>query len=226
MMGECVRMCGRGRKWLRAMLALALLAMVLVGPGQARADGLRAVQPGDRLSGQWRADMDSMRDYLNSVLEGVGAHCLSIHGSMIYGLRTIGDPRLHAMEYSVAGTTVTLKRQRAGGSRSDTVVFLYSGSYSAPLTVRANERILETSRNPDFSNFFVEGFSVNGVFVGEIDFNLTGLSQAFGGNVMRYEFVGDNTLRLTPIIPPGADGRTIHPRPFLLHRVSHSPDHR
>ncbi|MBI5521534.1 MAG: hypothetical protein HY910_02810 [Desulfarculus sp.] len=208
------------------MLALALLALVLVGPGQARADGPRAVQPGDRLSGQWRADMDSMRDYLTSVLEPIGGHCLSIHGSMIYGFRTTGDPRLHAMEHSVAGTTVTIKRQRARGTRSDTVVFLYSGSYSAPLTVRAGERILETSRNPDFSNFFVEGFSVNGVFVGEMDFDLTGLSQAFGGNVMRYEFVGDNTLRLTPIFPPSPDGVPIHPRPFILHRLSHDPDRR
>lgn len=221
MTGGYLSKTGRG-----GVLLLVLLAALLAWPVGARADGLRAVQPGDRLSGQWRADMDSMRDYLTSVLEPVGGHCLSIHGSMTYAFRTTGDARLHAMEHSVAGTTVTIKRQRAGGTRSDTVVFLYSGSYSAPLTVRASEKILETSRNPDFSNFMVEGFTVNGVFVGEMDFNLTGLSQAFGGNVMRYEFAGDNTLRLTPIFPPSPDGVPIHPRPFTLHRLSHDPDRR
>lgn len=217
---------GQRGGWLGKVIAALLLAVLLAWPGGARADGLRAVQPGDRLNGQWRPDMDSLRDYITSVLEPIGGHCLGIQGSMIYVFRTTGDPRLHAMEHSVAGTTVTIKRQRAGGSRSDTVVFLYSGGYSAPLTVRAGERILETSRTPDFSNFLVEGFSVNGVFVGEMDFNLTGLSEAFGGNVMRYEFVGDNALRLTPIIPPGADGRVIRPRPFILHRQSHDPDRR
>jgi hypothetical protein len=119
--------------------------------------------------------MDSMRDYLTSVLEPVNGQCLSIHGTMRFVFRT-------------------------------------------------DENILVTSQQPDFSRFDVEGFTVNGVFIGEIDFNLTGLSQAFGGNIMRYEFLGDNTLRLTPIFPPGPDGHTIRPQPFILQRLSSDPD--
>lgn len=226
MTGGCVRLCRRGRGWLRAMLVLALLALLLVGPGQALADGPRSVQPGDRLHGQWAADMDSVRDYLTSVLEPVGGHCMSVSGSITYSFRLTGDARLHAMTCSVVGNQVQIKRVRAGGARSDSIAFLYSGSYSSPVTVRPGERILETSDLPDFSFFNVEGFSINGVFMGEMDFNMTGLSQAYGASRLRYEFAGDNTLRLTPIFPPAPDGVPIHARPYILHRLSHDPDRR
>jgi len=194
--------------------------LALFVPAEATAGRTHLVQPGDRLHGRWVTEMESLREYLSSVLQPVKANCHNVTGPMTYAFVAKGDPRMFTMAVSTSSTQVLLNRQRSGG-RWDTIAFEMNFSHVIPMTLTAGN-IIELTNTAVATT--VDGYTVNDVFLGSMELSVTPAGMAWSASRMRYDFLDDNTVRMTPIFPPAPDGVSIHPRPFILKRVSSNPD--
>jgi len=198
---------------------LAAGAALVLGAGWALGGPLHAVQPDDRMAGAWVTEMDSLKDYMTSVLEPINGECTSIEGPIRY---EFAPGASHTLTISAFRTVVAItKRKLSGGA--DKIVITYTGGFQAPYSVSASELILDIGTRPDFSIFTVDSININGMELPGGEMNLTDVRAPGVAASMRFEFLDDNRLQLTPIFPPAPDGVNIHPRPFILRRMNPLP---
>lgn len=208
-------------------IILAFSGLFLAGSASpsARAE-TQPVQPGDRLAGQWVADRASVATYLTSVLLPASAQCEWFHGNLLYkfipGGMAPNGATLNTLEIVLDGAIIHLTRGRSGPGPADRIEFGLNMAYASPYAINAADQLLEFgSPAPDASSASVENLIVNDVEVmresGSVDM-LGGMDMSFLASKMRFEFLGDGGLQLTPIFPPAPDGVTIEPQPIILHR--------
>jgi hypothetical protein len=177
-----------------------------------------AVQPGGRIEGQWVTEPANMREYLTSILLPANAQCTEFEGYLQYTFTGGAAPTL---QINGCGPIVHLERGHAGTRPTDHISFGLSISYMAPFSINASELILEFGAPaPDVSSLMIDNFMVNEVEVmeGSMDINMLGMPLSFVASQMHFEFVDNDHLKLTPILPPAPDGVVIEPTPLILRR--------
>ena len=194
------------------------------GPG-VRAE-THAVQPEGRFVGTWVTDPANVVEYLNAILFPVSTQCERFEGTIQFKF-TPGP----AAPTSVVSTdtleiwgdalAVYLSKGSSNPGQPTRISFGLNIAYAAPYTVVGEHGVLEFGGpSPDASSTSIENLMVNGVEVmresGSID--MLGMEMSVATSQMRFEFVDDNQVKLTPIFPPAPDGVTIEPRPLLLRR--------
>lgn len=203
----------------RFLAACAGLAVIL-GAGWARGEPTHAVQPDDRLAGEWVTEMDSLKDYMTSILEPIHGECTSIEGPIRY---QFAPGASHTLTISAHRTVVAITKRRLTGGGADKIVITYAGGCQTPYSVSASERILDLGTRTDLTLFTVESININGTELPGGELNLTGVRAPGAAASMRFEFLDDHRLQLTPIFPPAPDGVNINPRPFILRRMNPRP---
>ena len=117
------------------------------------------------------------------------------------------------------GPVVHVARGRMGRP-ADQISFGLGISYQSAYSLNAEGNILDYGVTPDVNTVTIDNLTVNGVEVmresGSID--MLGMEMSVATSQMRFEFVDDNQVKLTPIFPAAPDGVTIEPRPLLLRR--------
>ena len=215
---------------MKAMHGLAVsLALFLVGfgwMGSASAGETHAVAPGDRILGTWTTDQANMVDYLSAILLPASAQCDRFEGSIQYKfVRGPASPgslvSSDTIEIWGDAVIIHLTKGESGPTPSTRISFGLNLAYSAPFTILAEHQLLEFGGpQPDASSASIENLTVNDVEVmresGGID--MLGMELPFSTTQMRFEFVDDDHLKLTPIFPAAPDGVSIDPRPLILHR--------
>ena len=174
--------------------------------------------PGGRLVGRWVTDSANVADYLTSVLFPAGAQCTRFEGQLEY---TFTGGETPTMQIAGHGPVVHLERGHAGSRPSDRISFGLGLSYQSAYSLNAEGRILDCGvPSPDVSSVTIDNLMVNDVEVMREsgDISMLGLSMPFSSSQMAVEFVGDDQLRLTPVLPPAPDGVEIDPRPLILRR--------
>ena len=194
---------------------LAGLGMCAAGP-EARAE-TQAVQPAGRMAGQWVTAPGSLIDYMNAILMPVSVQCRQIEGEMFYTFSGGAVPTLN-----ITGSPIYhLEKGHAGTRPADRISFTLLIGYQAGYTLDTAGQILEFGApTPDVSNVGIENLIVNDIEVMREsgDLSMLGLDLSLVTSRMRFEFVGSDQLKLTPIFPAAPDGVTIEPRPLLLRR--------
>ena len=203
----------------RFLAACAGLAVIL-GAGWARGEPTHAVQPDDRLAGEWVTEMDSLKDYMTSILEPIHGECTSIEGPIRY---QFAPGASHTLTLMTSKTMVAITKRRLSGGGADKIVITYTGGCQMPYSVSASELIIDMGTRPDFSFFTVHSININGMELPGGELDLTDVRAPGVAASMRFEFLDDNRLQLTPIFPPAPDGVNIHPRPFILRRMQPLP---
>ncbi|HRZ87508.1 MAG TPA: hypothetical protein P5287_06805 [bacterium] len=208
----------------RRFIASLLAAVVASLPATAAADfgfndpppgRSHPVQPRGRFVGKWVTDMDGLKNYLNTILQPVNAVCESVEGPITYEFFN-DDPM--TMLIATEKTTVHVRRARRNRPQPDDIIFAFHGGHQVPTTVDARNLLLRVSNRADFGLFQIETVSVNGILFEGGEADTMGIAMQFGASEMRFEFRGDGTLALTPIIPPASDGVPINPGPIILRR--------
>jgi hypothetical protein len=177
-----------------------------------------AVQPGGRIEGQWVTEKANMIEYLDAILLPASAQCSQFEGYLCYNFQPGEAPTLMINGY---GLVIHLVKGRSGPGRADRISFGMGISYQAPYSINASEQILEFGApSPDVSSVTIDNLTINDVEVMREsgDVSMLGLPLSFVATRMRFEFVGNDHLKLTPIFPPAADGVNIEPRPLILRR--------
>jgi hypothetical protein len=217
-MNRCIRSI-RG-----ALIWLAVMGMCAAGSG-ARAE-TRAVQPEGRFAGTWVTDPANVVEYLNAILFPVSTQCERFEGSIQFKF----TPGATSPTSVVSGNTleiwgdalaVYLSKGSSNPGQPTRISFGLNIAYAAPYTILGDHSLLEFGGpSPDTSSTSIENLVVNGVEVmresGSID--MLGMEMSVATSQMRFEFVDDNQVKLTPIFPAAPDGVTITPRPLLLRR--------
>ena len=197
---------------------LTFLGLALAGPvgPSARAE-TQSVQPGGRIVGQWVTTPGSLLDYMNAILLPVAVQCRQIEGEVFYTFLGGELPVL----IITGSPTFRLEKGHAGTRPTDHISFALLLSYQAPFTVNASEQMLEYGApTPDLSSIGIQNLTMNNVEVMREsgDISMLGLDLPFVTARMKFEFIGDDQLKMTPIFPPSPDGYDFEPRPLILRR--------
>lgn len=195
------------------------------GPS-SRAEELHAVQPGGRIVGTWVTDPANVVEYLNAILFPVATQCERFEGSIQFKFTPGPASRIsvvsgNTLEIWADAVIVHLSKSSSNPGPPTRISFGLNLAYAAPYTVLAEHQLLEFGGpSPDASSTSIENLMVNDVEVmresGSID--MLGVETSVATTQMRFEFEGDDRLKLTPIFPPAPDGVPIDPRPLILRR--------
>lgn len=208
----------------RVLSTLVILATLFPCCPPAAAE-THEVQPAGRIAGKWVAEPASVSAYLTSILLPVSAQCEWFGGNLIYKFTPGGTSpagvSLNTMEIQLDAGIVQLTKGRSGPGPADRISFAMNLAYAAPYTIHAAGQLLEFGTpSPDASSASIENLMVNEVEVmresGSVD--MLGLDLPFAAAQMRFEFLGDDRLQLTPIFPPAPDGVSIVATPLTFRR--------
>ena len=208
----------------RVLPTLVILAALLPCCPPAAAE-THAVQPAGRIAGKWVAEPASVSAYLTSILLPVSAQCEWFGGNLIYkfipGGTSPAGVSLNTMEIQLDAGIVQLTKGRTGAP-ADRISFRLNLAFASAYTIHEGEQILEfaSPSSDNCSSASIENLMVNEVEVmresGSAD--MLGLDMPFTATQMRFEFLGDDCLQLTPIFPPAPDGVSIVPTPLTFRR--------
>lgn len=198
------------------LLRTILLGVPLAGTGAAALAQTHAVQPDGRIVGQWVAEAESIDNYLDALLLPANAQCEQFEGSIVYTF-TGGESRTLAI--NSYGPVVHVARGRMGRP-ADQISFGLGISYQSAYSINAEGNILDYGTNPDVNTVTIDNLTVNGVEVMREsgDVSLLGLPIAFTSSQMAFEFLGDDRLKLTPILPASTNGIAAEPNALILRR--------
>ena len=198
------------------LLRTILLGVPLGGTGAAALAQTHAVQPDGRIVGQWVAEAESIDNYLDALLLPANAQCEQFEGSIVYTF-TGGESRTLAI--NSYGPVVHVARGRMGRP-ADQISFGLGISYQSAYSINAEGNILDYGTNPDVNTVTIDNLTVNGVEVMREsgDVSLLGLPIAFTSSQMAFEFLGDDRLKLTPILPASTNGIAAEPNALILRR--------
>ena len=200
----------------RIAARLAGLALFVACP--AAPAETSAVQPEGRIVGTWVTEPANIADYLTSILFPAGAQCSQFEGHLQY---TFTGGEAPTMQINGYGPVVHLERGHSNARPPDRISFGLGISYMSAYSLSADGTILDFGvPSPDVSSVTIDNLIVNEVEVMREsgDLSMLGLSIPFSSSQMRFELVGDDQLKLTPIFPPAPDGVPIEPRPLILRR--------
>ena len=198
------------------LLRTILLGVPLAGTGAAALAQTHAVQPDGRIVGQWVAEAESIDNYLDALLLPANAQCEQFEGSIVYTF-TGGESRTLAI--NSYGPVVHVARGRMGRP-ADQISFGLGISYQSAYSISDDGNVLDYGTNPDVNTVTIDNLTVNGVEVMREsgDVSLLGLPIAFTSSQMAFEFLGDDRLKLTPILPASTNGIAAEPNALILRR--------
>ena len=198
------------------LLRTILLGVPLAGTGAAALAQTHAVQPDGRIVGQWVAEAESIDNYLDALLLPANAQCEQFEGSIVYTF-TGGESRTLAI--NSYGPVVHVARGRMGRP-ADQISFGLGISYQSAYSISDDGNVLDYGTNPDVNTVTIDNLTVNGVEVMREsgDVSLLGLPIAFTSSQMAFEFLGDDRLKLTPILPASTNGIAVEPNALILRR--------
>ena len=159
-----------------------------------------------------------MMEYLSAILLPASAQCTQFDGYFCY---TFSPGETPTMQINGYGPVVHLVRGRAGTGPATRISFGLGISYMSPYSIDASGQILEFGTPaPEVSSVTIDNLIVNDVEVMREsgDISMLGMSLPFTAAQMRFEFVDNDHLKLTPIFPPAPDGVDIVPHPLILRR--------
>ena len=174
------------------------------------------VQPAGRILGQWTTDEANVAEYLSSILLPASAQCSRFEGNLVYAFTGGENPTMTIVGY---GPVVHLEKGRLNGP-ADQISFGLNISFQSAYSISRDGSLLDFGFAPDVNSVAIDNLIVNGneVMRESGDISMLGMSIPFSGSQIRFEFVGDDQLKLTPIFPPAPDGVPIEPRPLVLRR--------
>ena len=198
------------------LLRMFLLGIPLAGTGAAALAQTHAVQPAGRIVGQWVAEAESIDNYLDALLLPANAQCEQFEGSIVYTF-TGGESR--TLSINSYGPVVHVARGRMGRP-ADQISFGLGISYQSAYSISDDGNVLDYGTNPDVNTVTIDNLTVNGVEVMREsgDVSLLGLPIAFTSSQMAFEFLGDDRLKLTPILPASTNGVAAEPNALILRR--------
>ena len=198
------------------LLHMILLGVLLAGTGATAWAQTHAVQPAGRIVGQWVAEAESIDNYLDALLLPANAQCEQFEGSIVYTF-TGGESRTLAI--NSYGPVVHVARGRMGRP-ADQISFGLGISYQSAYSISDDGNVLDYGTNPDVNTVTIDNLTVNGVEVMREsgDVSLLGLPIAFTSSQMAFEFLGDDRLKLTPILPASTNEIVAEPNALILRR--------
>ena len=106
------------------------------------------------------------------------------------------------------------------GRPADQISFGLGISYQSAYSINAEGNILDYGVTPDVNTVTIDNLTVNGVEVMREsgDVSLLGLPIAFTSSQMAFEFLGDDRLKLTPILPASTNEIVAEPNALILRR--------
>lgn len=200
--------------WLSGAILLGVPAL---HGGSAAVAETHAVQPEGRIVGQWETENASLDQYLDAVLLPASAECTQFEGSIVYTFTGGAGRTLQINSY---GPVVHLVRGHMGNRPADQISFGLGISYQSAYSISADGTLLDFGTNPDVNTVTIDNLIVNGVEIMREsgDISLIGLPIAFTSCQMAMEFLGDDRLRLTPVLPPSTNGAAAGPAGIVLRR--------